>query len=86
MTTFAEGRAIATKIATITKQSVFNFQGKDQNKIWLKNLVNQMGVTIKDVNRILDALIDDPFVGYEPIGQVAYNNPVVASILAQYQR
>ena len=41
MTTFAEGRAIATKIATITKQSVFNFQGKDQNKIWLKNLVNQ---------------------------------------------
>jgi len=86
MTTFAEGRAIAEKIAKINNQSVYNFQGKNYNKIWFKNLINKLGITMKDINIILDALIEDPFVGYEPIGQVAYNNPVVAQVLSQYQR
>ena len=65
------------------KQSIFTFQGKDQ-KEQIKNFLLENFITrLSDVKAVLKELHDDPFVEYEPIMQVIYNNARIQNLVEQ---
>lgn len=77
---------IATKVKNQSRKSLYAFQNKSIVQAWLENLIEEYNITnIKDVRAILKALFESPFLQYEPIGQVAFNEPKVLEILNRYQ-
>lgn len=64
-------------------QSILQYQGKSQKEL-VKNFLAENFITkLSDIKTVFKALSEDPFLGYEPLLQVAYNNPVVNQIIAQ---
>lgn len=86
---FKSGKTIMNKVNKIVKaqkQSVFAYQGKDEVVMWLKNFIHENRINrYKDIKAVLDAILESPFFGYEPVGQIAYNEPAVLMVLEKYQ-
>lgn len=77
---------IASRMKKQSRKSLYAFQNKGIVQAWLENLIEEYNITnIKDVRAILNALFESPFLSYEPIGQVAFNEPKVLEILSHYQ-
>ena len=65
------------------KQTLFQFQGKDQKEVMRNFFAENFITRLSEAKAVLKALSEDPFLGYEPLLQVAYNNPVISNIIAQ---
>lgn len=74
--------ALAIRTSNTVNQSIFAFQGKNEMQVLLKNfLEDNFIVSVEDINKVFDELLKDPFVGYEPIMQVVYNNSKIQSLV-----